>query len=232
MVMCLRPSLQLGLKMEPEPEPEPRVAPREQQNCQPPPPPPPRQQQFTVNALAVASLTRNLAISVRNLSEQEIWLSAYGGDFAAQARAQGLLESASGVLGFVVNPLLGAVSDSCGRKPLMNLAPLVSVASCSVMAWRPGVPALVMRRFCSPLSNTPWHSGENACLADLFKGDSTAYGLAKSKINTMISVVKIAGPILGGYLAAISISLPWWCVPPTRRSLDHWLLHRCISPPK
>ena len=109
-----------------------------------------------MNALTLASVTRNLAINVRNLSEQEIWLEAYGGDFAAQARAQGLLESASGILGFVLNPLLGGVSDSFGRKPLMNFAPMVSTFSCGLMAWRPGVPALVFRRFCSPLSNTPW----------------------------------------------------------------------------
>lgn len=163
-----------------------------------------------MNALTLASVTRNLAINVRNLSEQEIWLEAYNGDFAAQARAQGLLESASGILGFVLNPLLGAVSDSFGRKPLMNFAPIVSTFSCSLMAWKPGIPALVVRRFCSPLANTPWHNGENACLADLFEGDPASYGLAKSKINTMTNMTKIIGPVLGGYLAAISISLPWW----------------------
>jgi predicted MFS family arabinose efflux permease len=109
-----------------------------------------------VSALTLASVTRNLAINVRNLSEQEIWLEAFSGDFAAQARAQGLLESASGILSFVLNPILGGVSDSFGRKPLMNFAPVVSTFSCSLMAMRPGVPALVFRRFCSPLSNTPW----------------------------------------------------------------------------
>ena len=163
-----------------------------------------------MKALVAASVVRNLAISVRDLSEQEIWLEAYDGNFAAQARAQGLLESISGVFAFVLNPTLGAVSDSFGRKPLMNFAPVVSTFSCSLMAWRPAIPALVFRRFCSPLANTPWHSGENACLADLFKGDSASYGLAKGEINTMISVTKIFGPILGGYLGAISPSLPWW----------------------
>ena len=79
---------------------------------------------LAVNALLAASVTRNLAISVRNLSEQQIWLDAYSGDFGAQARAQGLLESVSGILGFILNPILGGISDSMGRKPLMNFAPV------------------------------------------------------------------------------------------------------------
>lgn len=55
-------------------------------------------------------------------------------------------------------------------------------------------------RSCVPL--TPeWglyrHSGESACLADLFEGDPASYGLAKSKIQTFTSLTKIVGPMLG-----------------------------------
>ena len=74
---------------------------------------------------------------------------------------------------------------------------------------RPGVPALVARRFCSPMANTPWHQGEKAVLADLFLGDPAGFGQARSMIDTMANLTKIVCPLLGGYLAAISISVPW-----------------------
>jgi hypothetical protein len=130
-----------------EPEPDPQRSPQPQPRDVPAIAPDSTRthadhSRFAVNALTLASFTRNLAINVRNLSEQEIWLEAFSGDFAAQARAQGLLESASGILSFVSNPLLGGVSDSFGRKPLMNFAPVVSTFSCSLMALSPGVPAL------------------------------------------------------------------------------------------
>ena len=55
-----------------------------------------RENRLAVNSLMLASAARNFAISVRQQSEQEIWLLAYAGDFGAQARAQGMLESVAG----------------------------------------------------------------------------------------------------------------------------------------
>ena len=55
-----------------------------------------RENRLAVNSLMLASAARNFAISVRQKSEQEIWLLAYAGDFGAQARAQGMLESVAG----------------------------------------------------------------------------------------------------------------------------------------
>ena len=55
-----------------------------------------RENRLAVRSLMLASAARNFAITVRQQSEQEIWLLAYQGDFGAQARAQGLLESVAG----------------------------------------------------------------------------------------------------------------------------------------
>lgn len=42
-----------------------------------------RENRLAVNSLMLASAARNFAISVRQQSEQEIWLQAYAGDFGA-----------------------------------------------------------------------------------------------------------------------------------------------------
>eukprot|EP01050_Picozoa_sp_SAG11_P027534 SAG11_NODE_7012_length_1208_cov_56.130748_4_plen_103_part_01 len=55
---------------------------------------------------------------------------------------------------------------------------------------RPTIGSLALRRLLMPFSSTPWHSGEAAALADLFRGDPAAYGHAKSRIE----LVQYAAP--------------------------------------
>lgn len=117
--------------------------------------------------------------------------------------------SAAGVLTFAFNPVLGGLSDAFGRKPIMTMSPVFGTLTGSLLTWSPSVWALVVRRFFMPLSSTPWHQGESACLADMFAGDPGGYGLARSRINTVAAVNKIFCPMIGGALAAISIRLPW-----------------------
>jgi copper chaperone CopZ len=168
-----------------------------------------RRNRRAVNALMIASTLRMFAVSVRMQSEGEIWLRAYDGDFAAQVKAQSLLESVAGALGFLLNPICGGISDTVGRKPVMMLSPVFMAITAVTLAWSPSVAMLCLRRFLMPLSSTPWHTGENACLGDMFKDDPSAYALAKSRIKTLQSATSIGLPIVGGWLAARDIRLPW-----------------------
>jgi DHA1 family tetracycline resistance protein-like MFS transporter len=165
--------------------------------------------QKAVRALTFCAVARNLGIMIRMQTETEIWLRAYAGDFAAQAGAQGALESISGVIDFVVSPILGGLSDAIGRKPLMVMSPAFSVATSALLTFRPTVSSLVVRRLLMCFSSTPWHSGEAAALADMFKHDAGAYGTAKSWINSVGAVMQVVCPIAGSYLAQISLRLPW-----------------------
>ena len=133
-------------------------------------------------------------------SSAQIW-------FKSQLRLCAL--RGSGILTFAFNPVLGGLSDALGRKPLMTMSPVFSTLTGSLLTWSPSVWALAVRRFFMPLSSTPWHQGESACLADMFAGDPGGYGLARSRINTVAAVNKIFCPMIGGALAAISIRLPW-----------------------
>ena len=75
--------------------------------------------QQAVRALLLCQVCRSFGIMLRIQTETQIWLNAFAGDFAGQARAQGNLESISGILGFIVSPILGGLSDAYGRRPLM-----------------------------------------------------------------------------------------------------------------
>eukprot|EP01045_Picozoa_sp_COSAG04_P014426 COSAG04_NODE_1079_length_8403_cov_4.741932_7_plen_105_part_00 len=54
-----------------------------------------------VRALMLCALCRNFGIMIRMQTEMEIWMREFGGDYAGQAAAQGMLESVAGVLSFV-----------------------------------------------------------------------------------------------------------------------------------
>ena len=75
--------------------------------------------QQAVRALLLCQVCRSFGIMLRIQTETQIWLNAFAGDFAGQARVQGNLESISGILGFIVSPILGGLSDAYGRRPLM-----------------------------------------------------------------------------------------------------------------
>ena len=59
------------------------------------------------------------------------------------------------------------------------------------------------------ISNEPFEGGYRMVLADLFRHDPAAYGRAKAKVDFSISVCHAVGPLIGAWLASISISLPW-----------------------
>ena len=131
------------------------------------------------------------------------------GDYAAQVAAQSLLESTASAFGFILNPLAGTLSDALGRKPVMLVSPVFMCVSCALSTRYPTVWMVAVRRFLMPLSSTPWHTGERAALADMFKEDGTAYGLAQSRIATMRDATSIGVPIIGGWLAMRDVRLPW-----------------------
>ena len=162
-----------------------------------------------VNALMLCQVCRSFGIMIRMQTETQIWINAFAGDFAGQALMQGNVESAGGVLGFILTPVLGGLSDAIGRRPLMIMSPCISVLTNIMIVWRPTIYSLTARRLLMPLSSTPWHSGEAAALADLFKGDAAGYGLARSRIDMMMSLSMVVCPIIGARLAQVSLRLPW-----------------------
>ena len=77
-----------------------------------------------------------------------------------RCRAAGTLESLSGVIDFVISPVLGGLSDAIGRRPLMVMTPIFSVLTSLLLTARPTVGSLSLRRLTMCFSSTPWHSGE------------------------------------------------------------------------
>lgn len=133
------------------------------------------------------------------------------GEFAGSREAQsywyGALLLAFGTMQFLCAPLLGALSDRYGRRPVL----LVSIATLGVMhllsALVTSLPALLATRILGGAMAANF-SVASAYVADL----STPENRAKSfgLIGAAFGVGFIVGPMLGGLLGAIDIRLPFY----------------------
>jgi DHA1 family tetracycline resistance protein-like MFS transporter len=138
-------------------------------------------------------------------------LPALVGDYV-QGRGQqalwyGLLSAVYGVMQFVFMPMVGAVSDRVGRRPML----LYSMAGMCInflsTAWAPNLACLFIGRVIGGASSA------NMSVASAYASDvSTPDNRAKSfgKIGAAFGLGFICGPILGGMLGNIGLHLPFY----------------------
>ena len=163
-----------------------------------------------INTIALTSVLVWGGNMLAMQAEHEVWLLHYAGNFAEQARVQALVQSISGALSFVINPILAGWSDSQGRKPLMMLSPIVSLGKNIYTAWRgPSVSTLIVGDMMRPLTMSAWMIGRQAALGDLLKHSPPKYAAASSKIEMMGQVNMIFSPMISAYLVSVGIRLPW-----------------------
>ena len=141
-------------------------------------------------------------------AEYLIWQARFPGDFAAQARVMGTVLSAGGVVSFLLNPVLAAVADAFGRKPLLLLGAASSFFKYTLIGLRPTVPSVVVGSLlvCSLDS---WMLGTFACAGDVYGADPAALGQSFAWLQMMPFVGILVSPVIGGRLASISVRGPY-----------------------
>jgi len=126
---------------------------------------------------------------------------------ARQAYALGLVSFAFGVANFFGSPILGALSDRYGRRPVlligfMGLALSFFVTASATALWM----LVVVRLFSGAMQ-------ANAAVAQAYVADITPpeerarrFGL----LGAAFGMGFILGPVMGGVLGAISLQLPFY----------------------
>jgi DHA1 family tetracycline resistance protein-like MFS transporter len=108
---------------------------------------------------------------------------------------------------FVFAPLLGALSDRVGRRPIILLSNFGLGLDYIVMALAPNVGWLVAGRVISGMASSSF-STAGAYIADVTPPEQRA--AAFGKIGMVFGLGFIFGPALGGWLGAIDPRLPFW----------------------
>jgi MFS transporter, DHA1 family, tetracycline resistance protein len=159
-------------------------------------------------------------------------------DTATAARIFGLFGTAWAVMQFIFSPILGALSDRFGRRPVVLLSNFGLALDYVLMALAPSLEWLFVGRLISGITAASF-STAGAYIADVTPAAERAkrYGM----LGAAFGLGFIVGPAVGGVLGDISLRLPFWAaaglslvnaaygffvlpesLPPERRSDFRW----------
>ena len=130
-----------------------------------------------------------------------------GGNTARAAGLIGLFGTSWAVMQFLTSPVLGALSDRYGRRPIILLSNLGLGLDYILMALAPTVGWLWFGRIISGVTSASVATAF-AYIADVTTPDKRArsYGF----MGAAFGIGFIVGPALGGLLTTVSPRLPFW----------------------
>jgi MFS transporter, DHA1 family, tetracycline resistance protein len=129
------------------------------------------------------------------------------GNPARAAEIYGFFGTVWALMQFIFSPVLGALSDRYGRRPVILLSNFGLGLDYIVMAIAPGVGWLLVGRVISGITAASF-SIASAYIADVTPPDKRAgsYGM----LSAAFGLGFVLGPALGGALGNISARLPFW----------------------
>jgi DHA1 family tetracycline resistance protein-like MFS transporter len=136
-----------------------------------------------------------------------IVLGFMGGDTAGAAKVFGLFATAWGLMQFLCSPLLGALSDRYGRRPVILISCLGLGIDYVFMALAPSLTLLLIGRIISGITAATI-STAFAYIADVTPPDGRAK--AFGVVGVAFGLGFVVGPAIGGLLGGFDPRLPFW----------------------
>jgi MFS transporter, DHA1 family, tetracycline resistance protein len=172
---------------------------------EPPPTPTPRAAAFVFVFITVALDMLALGVMIPVLPK--LIIEFEGGNVADAAGAAGLFGFAWAAMQFVFSPLLGAISDRSGRRPVILLSNLGLGLDYLLMALAPSLSWLFAGRLISGITSASF-STAGAYIADVTPEEERAakFGM----LGAAFGLGFVIGPAIGGLLGGISLRLPFY----------------------
>jgi MFS transporter, DHA1 family, tetracycline resistance protein len=136
-----------------------------------------------------------------------IVLGFMGGDTAGAAEMFGLFATVWGLMQFLCSPLLGALSDRYGRRPVILISCLGLGLDYVFMAVAPSLTLLFVGRVISGITAATI-STAFAYIADVTPADGRAK--AFGVVGMAFGLGFVVGPAIGGLLGGFDPRLPFW----------------------
>ena len=125
----------------------------------------------------------------------------------AGALGIGLILTIYALAQFLFTPVLGALSDRYGRRPIIIASLLIEALSLALSALAGSLPMLLVARFIGGLGASNIGSAQ-AVVADVTPVEKRAKGMGL--IGAAIGWGFVVGPALGGVLAPLGPTVPFW----------------------
>lgn len=119
----------------------------------------------------------------------------------------GLILTVYALAQFLFTPLLGSLSDRYGRRPVIIGSLLIEAFSFALSALSGSLPLLLIARFIGGIGASNMGSAQ-AVVADVTPVEERARGMGM--IGAAIGVGFVVGPALGGVLAPLGFTIPFW----------------------
>ena len=129
------------------------------------------------------------------------------GDTGRAATMVGLLGSLGALMQFFAAPVLGALSDRFGRRPIILISCLGLALDYVVIALAPNMTWLVVARIVAGITSASF-STASAYIADVTPVEKRAASFGM--IGAAFGLGFVAGPALGGLLGNMDLRLPFW----------------------
>ncbi len=124
-----------------------------------------------------------------------------------QAMWFGILAAVFGLMQFIFMPMLGAISDRVGRRPVLLYSMAGMCANFLMTAWAPSLAFLFIGRVIGGASSASM-SVASAYAADISTHDNRAKSFGK--VGAAFGLGFICGPMLGGLLGQGNLHLPFY----------------------
>ncbi|MES2743691.1 MAG: MFS transporter [Pseudomonadota bacterium] len=125
----------------------------------------------------------------------------------AQAWWYGVLAAVFGLLQFIFMPMLGAVSDRVGRRPVLLYSMAGMCLNFVTTGWAPNLACLFIGRVLGGVSSASM-SVASAYASDISTPDNRAKSFGK--VGAAFGLGFICGPMLGGLLGSVDLHLPFF----------------------
>ena len=125
----------------------------------------------------------------------------------ANAVGVGLAVAVYALAQFLFTPVLGSLSDRYGRRPIIILSLLIESIGFGFTALSWSLPILLVARFIGGLGASNIGSAQ-AVVADVTSPEERTRGMGM--IGAAIGLGFVVGPALGGLLAPLGATVPFW----------------------
>ncbi|PIE12664.1 MAG: tetracycline resistance MFS efflux pump [Rhodobacterales bacterium] len=152
-----------------------------------------------------------------------------GGDLANAAIWGGILSTAFAVMQFLFGPVIGALSDRYGRRPVLLVSLAAMAADYVIMALAGSIWLLLAGRILGGITAAT-HSTANAYVADISEPHQKAarFGL----VGAGFGIGFVLGPVLGGILAEYGTRAPFWAaaiLSLANATFGYFVLHETVT---
>jgi MFS transporter, DHA1 family, tetracycline resistance protein len=167
----------------------------------------PSRQRAAIAFVMVTVFLDMLAMSIIIPVLPRLVLDFSGGNTAAAAGVLGIFGTAWNLMQFAFSPVLGALSDRFGRRPVILLSNFGLGLDYVLMALAPGLALLFVGRLISGITAASFATA-GAYIADISPPERRAAGFGL--LNVAFGVGFVLGPALGGLLGGFDPRLPFW----------------------